>query len=92
MIPDAVIVATDRSVMEGTVAEGNGGSQGCQKELGPVRLPLKNADDFILKFNEHYRSLGLELQQHTNEKIPDSHETVGDLNDESSSSATDHRT
>ncbi len=89
MIPDAVIMATDRSGIEGTLAEG---SQGCQKELGPIRLPLKNADEFILKFNEHYRSLGLELQQHTNEKIPDSHETAGDLNDESSSAATDHRT
>jgi hypothetical protein len=92
MIPDAVIVASDRSGIEGTVAEEGEGSQGCQRELGPIRLPMKNAGDFILAFNEHYRSVGLELQQHANEKIPDSHETAGDLNDESSSSATDHRT
>ena len=45
-----------------------------------------------LKFNQHYRSLGLELQRQCNEKIPDSRKTAGDLNDESSSSATDHRT
>ena len=62
------------------------------RELGPIRLPMKNAGDFILKFNQHYRSLGLQLQRQRNEKIPDSRKTAGDLNDESSSSATDHRT
>lgn len=69
----------------------NGNQQG-HRELGPIRLPLKNAGDFILQFNEHYRSLGLELQRQVNEKIPDSRETAGDLNDVSPSSATDHRT
>ena len=62
------------------------------RELGPIRLPMKNVDDFILKFNQHYRSLGLELRQQGNEKIPDSRKTAGDLNDESPPSATDHRT
>ena len=92
MIPDAVIVATDDSGMKGAVAEVGGESQGSQRELGPIRLPLNNSADFILEFNEHYRALGLELQQHDNEKIPSSRETAGDLNDESSASATDHRT
>jgi hypothetical protein len=87
--PDAVIVATDHDAAPGTVGEG---SPGGQRELGPIRLPLKNAGDFILKFNEYYRSLGLELHQYANEKIPDSQETAEDLNDESSSSATDHLT
>jgi hypothetical protein len=60
--------------------------------LGPIRLPKQNADDFISNFNQHYRSLGLELQKQQHEKIPDSHETTGDLNEDSSTSATDHRT
>ena len=62
------------------------------REFGPIRLPMKNAGEFILKFNQHYRSLGLQLQRQRNEKVPDSRKTAGDLNDESSSSATDHRT
>lgn len=89
MLTDAVIVATDQGKMEGALSKG---SSSGQRELGPIRLPLKNATDFILQFNEYYRSLGLELQQPSNEKIPNSRETVGDLNDESSSSATDHLT
>lgn len=89
MTPNAVIVSADSDRMDGTLGEEN---RSGQRELGPIRLPLKNASEFILKFNEHYRSLGLELHQPANEKIPDSHETVGDLNDESSSSATDRRT
>lgn len=92
MIPDGVIVSTDDSGSEGAVVEAGGEIPGCHRELGPIRLPLKNTADFILEFNEHYRAVGLELQQHTNEKIPSSHETAGDLNDASSSSATDHRT
>jgi len=92
MIPDAVIVATDRSGMAGTVAEAGGESQSYQRKLGPIRLPLKNISEFIVEFNEHYRSLGIELQQYINEKIPGSHETAGDLNDDSSGSATEHRT
>ena len=94
MIADAVIVGIDQSSGEVTAEQGvseEDGRRG-QRELGPIRLPLKNAGDFILKFNQHYRSLGLELQRQGNEKIPDSRKTAGDLNDESSSSATDHRT
>ena len=88
-MPDAVIVATDQGRMNSVSGRG---SDQVQRELGPVRLPMENARDFILRFNEYYRSLGLELQQPANEKIPDSHETVGDSNDESSSSATDSLT
>jgi hypothetical protein len=77
--------ATDEGRLGGEKASGN-------RELGPIRLPTQDADGFILQFNQHYRSLGLELQKQENEKIPDSQKTAGDLNDDSSPAATDHRT
>lgn len=89
VITDAVIVGCGTGM--GDAASDDravAGSMG----LGPIRLPKQNADDFISNFNQHYRSLGLELQKQQHEKIPDSHETAGDLNEDSSTSATDHRT
>ena len=67
------------------------GVQAAPKELGPIRLPTRNAGDFIDEFNQLYCSLGLQLRRLT-KKVPDSRMTVGDLDDESSPSATDHRT
>jgi hypothetical protein len=94
LIAEAVIVGIAENSVDGTteqsVAEEESRRGG--REFGPIRLPMKNAGDFILKFNQHYRSLGLQLQRQRNEKVPDSRKTAGDLNDESSSSATDHRT
>ena len=94
VITDAVIVGCATAMGDAAIGDAASddravaGSMG----LGPIRLPKKNADEFISNFNQHYRSLGLELQKQQHEKIPDSHETAGDLNEDSSTSATDHRT
>ena len=68
-----------------------------KRDRGPVRLPEHRAQEFISLFNRLYDEVGLELREPESfeldqKKIPGSPKTDGDLNDDSSASATDHVT